>query len=106
MRRRFREGDPNETLKRCRVMVGVQNVRTWRKRTKRTKWSSKHLPDADAEDKHAERPDRAQDGPQSVGRWLAGVNRQLSVESPLVGGPRFAAGDIAGQVWESVQDAR
>ncbi|MGH9208286.1 MAG: winged helix-turn-helix domain-containing protein, partial [Acidimicrobiales bacterium] len=26
--------------------------------------------------------------PQSAGRWLAGVNRQLSVESPPVGGPR------------------
>src|SRR5260370_8948676 len=48
---------------------------------------------------------RAQDGPQSAGRWLADVNRQLSVESPLVGGPRFAAGDIAGQV-RIVQNAR
>src|SRR3954452_9380570 len=36
---------------------------------------------------------RAQSGPPSAGRWLAGVNRQLSVKSPLVGGPRFAADD-------------
>jgi hypothetical protein len=35
-------------------------------------------------------------GPLSAGWWLAGVNRQLSGESPLVGGPRFAAGDIGG----------
>jgi hypothetical protein len=34
----------------------------------------------------------------SAGRRLAGVNRQLSLESPLVGGLRFAAGDIGGQV--------
>jgi hypothetical protein len=39
---------------------------------------------------------RAQNGPQSADRWLTCVNRQLSVESSLVGGPRFAAGDIGG----------
>jgi len=50
--------------------------------------------------------DRVQDGPQSDGRWLAGVNRQLRIEGPLVGGPRFAAGDIGGQVRKFVQDAR
>jgi len=27
----------------------------------------------------------------------------LSVEGSLVGGPRFAAGDISGQVWVFVQ---
>src|SRR5882757_10878494 len=43
---------------------------------------------------------------QSAGRWLAGVDRQLSSESPLVGGPRFAAGDIGGEVWIFVQHAR
>jgi hypothetical protein len=32
-----------------------------------------------------------------AGRRLAGENRQLSVESTLVGGPRFAAGDIGGE---------
>src|SRR5579863_3431552 len=46
---------------------------------------------------------RTQDRPQSAGRWLAGVNHQLSVEGSLVGGPRFAAGDISGQVWVFVQ---
>src|SRR3954454_5344217 len=45
-------------------------------------------------------------GPPSASRWPAGVNRQLSVESPLVGGPRFAAGDIGGKVRIFVQDAR
>ena len=49
---------------------------------------------------------RTQDRPQSAGRWLAGVNRQLSVEGSLVGGPRFAAGDISSQVWVFVQNAR
>src|SRR3954451_5741500 len=49
---------------------------------------------------------RARGGPRSAGRWLAGVYRQLSVESPLVGGPRFAAGDIGGKVRIFVQDAR
>jgi hypothetical protein len=44
--------------------------------------------------------------PQSAGRWLAGVDRQLSVEGSLVGGPRFASGDISGQVWIFVQNAR
>ncbi len=47
-----------------------------------------------------------QSGPLSAGRWLAGENRQLSVESTLVGGPRFAAGDIGGEVRIFVQDAR
>lgn len=32
----------------------------------------------------------------SAGRWLASENRQLSIESTLEGGPRFAAGDICG----------
>src|SRR3954468_1581877 len=45
-------------------------------------------------------------GPPSASRWPAGVNRQLSVESPLVGGPRFAAGDIGGKVRIFVQDTR
>jgi hypothetical protein len=34
----------------------------------------------------------------SAGRWLASEDRQLSVESALVGGPRFAAGDIGREV--------
>jgi hypothetical protein len=42
---------------------------------------------------------------QPVG-GLPGVNPQLSVESPLVGGPGFAAGDIGGQVRIFVQNAR
>lgn len=37
--------------------------------------------------------------------WPASVNRQLSVESSLVSRPRFAAGDISGQVWIFVQNA-
>jgi cytokinin dehydrogenase len=32
------------------------------------------------------------------GRWLASENRQLIVESTLVGGPRFATGDIGAEV--------
>jgi hypothetical protein len=42
-------------------------------------------------------------GPQSAGRLLAGVNRQLSVKGTLVGGPRFAAGHIGGEVRIFVQ---
>src|SRR4051794_22483622 len=49
---------------------------------------------------------RAPGGTPSASRWLAGVNRQLSVKSPLVGGPRFAAGDIARKVRISAQEAR
>ena len=45
-------------------------------------------------------------GPSSAGRWLASENRQLSVESTLVGGPRFAAGDIGGEVRIFVQHTR
>ena len=41
---------------------------------------------------------RAQSGRLSAGRWLASENRQLIVESTLVGGPRFATGDIGGEV--------
>src|SRR5688500_12917503 len=47
----------------------------------------------------------SQDG-LSAGRWLAGVDRRLSLESPLVGGPRFAAGDKGGQVRIFVHNAR
>src|SRR4051794_1321494 len=43
---------------------------------------------------------------QSAGRWLADINRQLGGESPLVGGPRFAAGDIGRQVRVFVQNTR
>jgi SAM-dependent methyltransferase len=43
---------------------------------------------------------------QSAGRWLAGVDRQLSVEGSLVGRPRFAASDIGGQGRVFVQNAR
>src|SRR5262249_27171861 len=39
-------------------------------------------------------------------RRLGGVNRQLSSESPLIGGPRFAAGHIGGQVRMFVENAR
>src|SRR3984885_7166067 len=42
----------------------------------------------------------------SAGRWLASENRQLSVESTHVGGPRFAAGDIGGEVRILVQHTR
>src|SRR5688572_31884710 len=38
--------------------------------------------------------------------WLAGIDCQLSGEGPPVGGPRFAAGDIGGQVRIFVQNAR
>src|SRR5262245_17729005 len=41
---------------------------------------------------------------QSADWWLAGVNRQLGGESPLVCGPRFAAGDIGSQVRKFVQN--
>jgi hypothetical protein len=37
---------------------------------------------------------KAQGGSLSADRWVAGENRQLIVESTLVGGQRFAAGDI------------
>src|ERR1041385_8491462 len=40
----------------------------------------------------------------SAGLWLAGGNRQLSLERPLVRGPSFAAGDIGGEVRVLVQD--
>jgi hypothetical protein len=49
---------------------------------------------------------RTQSGPLSAGRWLASENRQLSVESTLEGGPRFAAGDIGGEVPIFVQHTR
>src|SRR5262245_23042363 len=42
----------------------------------------------------------------SAGRRLAGVNRQLGGESPFVGRPRFTAGEISGQVWVFVENAR
>src|SRR6187200_2741509 len=42
----------------------------------------------------------------SVGRPLARVDRQLGVESSLVGRPRFAAGEIGGQVRILVENAR
>src|ERR1700754_4726135 len=42
----------------------------------------------------------------STGRWLAGENRQLIVESTLVGGPRFATRDIGGEVRIFLQYAR
>src|SRR3546814_15278632 len=46
-------------------------------------------------------------GHLSAGWWLARrENRQLSVESTLDGGPRFAAGDIGGEVRVFVQHAR
>src|SRR5882672_9853045 len=41
-----------------------------------------------------------------AGRSLAGENRQLSFESTLEGGPRFAAGDIGGEVRIFLQDPR
>ena len=44
--------------------------------------------------------------PLSAGRWQAGENCQLSVKSPLVGGPCLAAGDIGGQVRILVENAR
>ena len=50
----------------------------------------------------AQRPSR----PLSAGRLLAGVDRQLSGEGPLVGGPRFAAGHIGGEVRIFVQQTR
>ncbi len=40
---------------------------------------------------------------QSAGGWLAGVNRQLGRESPLAGGPRFAAGNMKGPARQSPQ---
>jgi hypothetical protein len=49
---------------------------------------------------------RGQDGTQSAGRWLAGVDRKLSGESPLVGGTRFTAGNIGGQVRILIENAR
>src|SRR3546814_11790342 len=43
----------------------------------------------------------------SAGWWLARrENRQLSVDSTLEGGPRFAAGAIGGEVRVFVQHAR
>jgi hypothetical protein len=39
-----------------------------------------------------------QSGRLSAVRWLASENRQLSIEGTLVGGPRFATGDIGGEV--------
>src|SRR3546814_19071716 len=46
-------------------------------------------------------------GHLSAGWWLAlRENRQLSVESTLEGGPRFAAGDIGGEVRVFVQHPR
>src|SRR5215212_10287292 len=42
----------------------------------------------------------------SAGRWFACVDRQLSVEGTLVGGPRFAAGYIGGEVRIFVQHTR
>src|SRR6187455_2404286 len=47
-----------------------------------------------------------QNGRLSAGRWLAGENRQLIVESTLVGGPRFATSDIGGEVRVFLQYAR
>src|SRR5947207_6278982 len=44
--------------------------------------------------------------PRSAGRWFACVDRQLSVEGALVGGPRFAAGHIGGEVRTFVQQTR
>ena len=44
--------------------------------------------------------------PKSSTFGVLGISRQLSVESSLVGGPRFAAGDIAGQVRIFVKNAR
>jgi hypothetical protein len=46
----------------------------------------------------AKRPVAAESGALSAGWWLASENRQLSVESTLEGGPRFATGDIGGEV--------
>src|SRR5258708_10466112 len=66
------------------------------------------MPASSSATKLNERPGsglRARDGSASAGWRLAGVNRQLSVESPLVGGPRFAAGDIGGEGLIFVQKA-
>ncbi len=41
-----------------------------------------------------------------TGLWLAGENRQLSGESTLEGRPRFAAGDIGGEIRIFVQYSR
>ena len=39
-------------------------------------------------------------------RFLTRVDRQLRLKRPLVGGPRFAAGEIGGQVRKFIHDAR
>ncbi len=41
--------------------------------------------------------------PSSAGRWPARENCQLGIESPLVGGPYLAAGDIGGEVRICIQ---
>ena len=53
------------------------------------------------------RPDRSGlPRPDRIGDQRRGVDRQLRGESPLVGGPRFAARDIGGEVGIFVEQAR
>ena len=53
----------------------------------------------DLRERLLQRIEAALNQPASISRrWLAGENRQLSGESPLVGGPRFAAREIGRQV--------